>query len=161
MKKVSSMEAFCYDVFMEINGKDVYFIAVKALVRNGDKLLITHDIFKSWDIPGGRIKKDEFRKPLENVLKRKITEELGPDFKYEIGPIVTSFRVERNEVGIEGNSRIFAIGYEVTYRGGEITLGEHHDEYRWVDMHKFEPSSLFADGWEVGLESYLRALQNK
>jgi 8-oxo-dGTP pyrophosphatase MutT (NUDIX family) len=145
---------------MEINGKDVYFIAVKALIRDGDKLLITHDIFKSWDIPGGRIKKDEFKKPLEDVLRRKISEELGADIKYDIGPIVTSFRVERDEVGIEGNSRIFAVGYEVNYRGGEITLGPPHDEYRSVDVNDFDPKTLFADGWEVGLGSYLLTLRN-
>lgn len=142
---------------MEKNGKDVYFIAVKALMRDGNKLLITHDIFKSWDIPGGRIKKDEFKKPLEDVLRRKLTEELGDDIQYEIGQIVTSFRVERNEIGIEDNARIFAVGYEVKYLGGRIALGEHHDEYQWVDVNTFQPNSIFQNGWEVGLESYLQA----
>lgn len=86
--------------------------------------MITYEIFKSWGIPGDRIKKDEFKKPLEDVLKHKITEELGTDIKYEIGPIVTSFRVERDELGIEGKSRIFAVGYEVAYKGGDISLGK-------------------------------------
>ena len=140
---------------MEVNGKDVYFIAVKALVRDGDKLLITHDVFKSWDIPGGRIKKDEFEKPFEDVLRRKIAEELGGDVKYEIGDPVTFFRVERSEVGIEGDARIFAIGYKVKYLGGEIILGDHHDEYRWVDINSFDPKELFKDGWEIGLGEYL------
>lgn len=140
---------------MEVNGKDVYFIAIKALIRDEDKLLITHDIFKSWDIPGGRIKKDEFEKPFEDVLRRKIAEELGSDVKYEIGEPVTFFRVERNEVGIEGSARIFAIGYEVKYLGGGITLGDHHDEYRWVDINSFDPNELFKDGWEIGLSEYL------
>lgn len=42
---------------MEINGKDVYFVAVKALLRDGNKILLTHDIWDQWDLPGGRIKK--------------------------------------------------------------------------------------------------------
>lgn len=141
---------------MEINGKDVYFIAVKALIRDGNNLLITHDVFKSWDIPGGRIKKDEFEKPLHAVLRRKLSEELGDKFKYEIGEPAVFFRVERDEVGIEGSARIFAVGYEVNYLGGEIQLGNHHDEYRWVDMATFRPEDLFKDGWETGLAEYLR-----
>lgn len=141
---------------MEINGKDVYFIAVKALIRDGDKLLITHDIFKSWDIPGGRIKKDEFQKPLTDVLKRKLSEELGDDITYEIGDVVTTFSVERNEVGIDTNARIFAVGYEVRFIDGTINLGENHDMYEWVDINDFEPSSKLKDGWEKGLASYLK-----
>ena len=145
---------------MEINGKDVYFIAIKASIRNGNKLLVTHDIFKSWDIPGGRIKKDEFQKPLTDVLKRKLSEELGDDIQYEIVDQVTTFSVERNEVGIETTARIFAVGYEVSYLGGAIKLGEHHDSYDWVDVNTFEPSTLFKDGWEKGLQSYLEGIKS-
>jgi 8-oxo-dGTP pyrophosphatase MutT (NUDIX family) len=140
---------------MEINGKNVYFVAVKALIRDGDKLLITHDIFKSWDIPGGRIKKDEFQKPLVDVLKRKLSEELGDGIQYEIGDVVTTFSVERDEVGIGSRARIFAVGYDVKYVAGNINLGENHDKYEWVNIADFEPSTLFKDGWEKGLDTYL------
>lgn len=141
---------------MEINGKDVYFIAVKALLRDGDKLLITHDIFGSWDIPGGRIKKDEFEKPFESVLERKLLEELGGNIQYTIGEPKVFFRVERLEKGIDTKVRIFAIGYEVRYMGGEIQLGTNHDEYRWVNVNDFNPDELFADGWQTGLWDYLK-----
>jgi len=140
---------------MEINGKDVYFVAVKALIRDGGTLLITHDVFNSWDIPGGRIKKDEFQKPLVDVLKRKLSEELGDAVQYEVGGVVTTFSVERDEVGIESRARIFAVGYEVTYLGGDIHLGENHDKYEWVNVGNFRPDSLFKDGWEKGLDTYL------
>lgn len=140
---------------MEINGKDVYFIAVKALIRDGKKLLITHDIFNSWDIPGGRIKKDEFQKPPTDVLKRKLNEELGNDIEYEIGDIVTTFSVERNEAGIDTAARIFAVGYEVNLISGNISLGKNHDHYEWVNVNDYNPNSNFKDGWEKGLESYL------
>lgn len=144
---------------MEINGKDVYFIAVKALLRDENKLLITHDVFGSWDIPGGRIKKDEFEKPLEQVLERKLREELGEGFQYEIGEPKVFFRVERFEQGINMNARIFGIGYEVRYLGGELQLGEHHDELRWIDIHDFQPEELFTSGWENGLKEYLQKSQ--
>jgi|GEM_PF-2006610 len=50
--------------------KDVYFVAVKVLLRRGNELLITHDVFDNWDIPGGRLKPDEFSAPLEDVIAR-------------------------------------------------------------------------------------------
>lgn len=147
---------------MEINGKDVYFVAVKLLLRDGDKLLVTHDIFGAWDIPGGRIKKDEFNKPLEDVIARKMHEELGEQVKYELGRPMTFFRVERVEQLQEGGEmpvRIFAVGYEAHYKGGEITLGKNHDEYRWVDVHDFKPETLFEGGWLVGLQTYLERVK--
>lgn len=140
---------------MEINGKDVYFVAAKALIRDGEKLLVTHDVFGDWDIPGGRIKKDEFEKPFEAVLERKIREELGDDIRYEVGEPKVFFKVERVEAGIDTKVRIFAVGYEVTYLGGAITLGDHHDEYRWVNVNEFNPDELFTGGWAKGLHEYL------
>jgi 8-oxo-dGTP pyrophosphatase MutT (NUDIX family) len=140
---------------MEINGKDVYFVAVKLLLRDGNKLLITHDIFNLWDLPGGRIKKDEFEKPLESVIDRKMQEELGSEVKYSLGEPKVFFRVERIEQGIDMPVRIFAVGYEAKYEGGVIKLGKHHNEYRWVDIDDFKPEELFEGGWLRGLQEYI------
>lgn len=151
-------QQFCYHKVMEINGKDVYFVAVKLLLRDGDKLLITHDIFGSWDIPGGRIKKDEFARPLEEVAARKMSEELGPAVRYELGEPKVFFRVERIEKLEQGGDmpvRIFAVGYEAKYLGGDIQLGNHHDRYEWVDIQTFNPAALFKDGWQTGLQEYV------
>lgn len=141
---------------MELNGKDVYFVAVKLLLRDGDKLLITHDIFGDWDLPGGRIKKAEFERPLEAVIARKMREELGADVEYELGSPKVFFRVERVEQGIDMPVRIFAVGYEAQYKGGAIQLGDHHDEYRWVDVNAFNPDELFVSGWADGLKEYIQ-----
>lgn len=140
---------------MEINGKDVYFVAVKLLLRHGDKLLIIHDIFGDWDLPGGRIKKEEFEAPLESVIVRKMHEELGGNVSYTLGKPKVFFRVERLEHGINMPVRIFAVGYEAQYEGGEIKLGNHHDEYQWVDLKEFKPEELFEGGWLKGLQEYI------
>jgi 8-oxo-dGTP pyrophosphatase MutT (NUDIX family) len=140
---------------MELNGKDVYFVAVKLLLRDGGNLLVTHDIFGDWDLPGGRIKKDEFQKPLEQVMERKVREELGADIKYSLGEPKVFFRVERLENSINQPVRIFAVGYEAHYIGGHIDVGEHHDEYRWVNIQDFDPASLFSGGWLAGVQDYI------
>jgi 8-oxo-dGTP pyrophosphatase MutT (NUDIX family) len=136
--------------------KDLYFVAVKLLLRDDDKLLITHDIFGDWDIPGGRIKKDEFEAPLESVIKRKIKEELGPAVKYKLGQPKVFFRHERKEQRLGEMVRIFAVGYEAEYLGGEITLGDHHDKSEWVDIKSFKTDEYFTGGWLKGLQEYLQ-----
>jgi len=138
--------------------KDVYFVAVKVLLRKGDDLLITHDVFNEWDIPGGRIKPDEFETPLESVVARKMSEELGSDVQYELGQPVVFFRHERVEHTSKQPVRIFAVGYEAEYIGGNIKLGANHDEYQWVDIKTFKPEEYFTGGWLKGLQEYLASL---
>ncbi len=141
---------------MEIYEKDLYFVAVKLFLRDGDKLLITHDIFGSWDLPGGRIKKDEFKASLPSVIERKMTEELGDDVKYTVGDPIVFFRVEREEHGLNNQKvRIFAIGYEASLVSGNVELGDHHDQYEWVDIKSFKPENYFVNGWLTGVEEYL------
>lgn len=146
---------------MEIYEKDLYFVAVKLLLRDGDKLLITHDIFGSWDLPGGRIKKDEFKASLPSVIGRKMKEELGEDVKYTVGDPIVFFRVEREEHGLNDQKvRIFAIGYEANLVSGNIVLGDHHDKYEWVDVKSLKPEDYFVDGWLTGVEEYLTKVRS-
>jgi len=142
-------------------GKDSYFVAVKILLRDNNKLLITHDIFGDWDLPGGRILKDEFNKPLESVIERKVREELGADIKYQIGQPKVFFRVERQEHDLEGQTvRIFGVGYEAQYLGGTINLGQHHDQMEWVDLSTFSPDQYFTGGWLEGVKDYISGLNS-
>jgi len=140
---------------MSSSERDLYFVAVKLLLHDGNKLLITHDVFGDWDIPGGRIRKDEFDKPLESVIQRKISEELGPDIKYKLGEPKVFFRHERKEQRLGETVRIFAIGYEAQYLGGEVQLGDHHDKLEWVNVKTFKPEDYFTGGWLKGIKEYL------
>ena len=136
--------------------KDLYFVAVKLFIRDGNKLLITHDIFGSWDLPGGRIKKDEFEKPMDRIIDRKVHEELGDEVKIEIGkPNNIFFRVERKEQKLGEIVRIFAVGYEAKYLGGEVNLGDHHDKMEWVHINNFKPEEYFTGGWLKGIKEYV------
>ena len=85
----------------------MYYVAVKLLLRNGDKLLITHDIFGDWDLPGGRIRKDELNNPLESVIECKVHEELGGVIKYRLREPKVFFRVERKEHDLQGKKYAF------------------------------------------------------
>lgn len=135
--------------------KDLYYVAVKLLIRKGDELLITHDVFGSWDIPGGRIKPDEFDVPLEDITNRKVKEELGTEFEFELGKPVVFFRHKRIENTTGTEVRIFAVGYEAKYQGGEILIGANHDQFEWVNLKSFRPEEYFEGGWLKGIKVYL------
>jgi len=144
---------------MEFNGKATYFVAVKVFLRDGGKLLVVHDAWGTWELPGGRIRLEEFQRPLGEVVGRKIREELGDKVKYSgLKPTGTFFQVRRFEnIGGESEQevRIFAIGFEAQYEDGEIELGGDHDEMRWVNVGNFEPLKLQDNDWMRGVEDYL------
>lgn len=135
--------------------KDTYFVAVKVLMRKDNELLITHDVFGSWDIPGGRIKPDEFETPLEEIVARKMTEELGNSINYKLGKVAVYFRHERVEHSTNQPVRIFALGYEAEYQSGDIELGGNHDKYEWVNVNEFNPEEYFEGGWLKGVQEYI------
>jgi 8-oxo-dGTP pyrophosphatase MutT (NUDIX family) len=142
----------------EGNDKDLYFVAVKLFLRDGDKLLIIHDKFGVWDLPGGRIRVNEFDAPLEDIIKRKVFEELGPEVRYELGKPLEFFRVERLEHGLNKQVHIFAVGYDAKYVSGEVHLGEYLDQMQWVDVKTFQPEEYMAGGWLKGVQAYLSKL---
>lgn len=136
--------------------KDSYLIAVKVLLRRGSELLITHDVFNEWDIPGGRILPTEFETPLQDIVARKMREELGENLEYKLKAPKVFFRHEREEFTTKEKVRIFGIGYEADYVSGEITLGDNHDKYEWVELSDFDPAARFTGGWLKGLQEYIK-----
>lgn len=140
--------------------KDLYFVAVKVFLED-DKgnLLITKDKFGEWDLPGGRLREKDFDTPFEDVVQRKMNEELGGDLKYTLGNPVVFMRHERDETLSDGKKdkrRIFAIGYKAAYLGGDIALGKNHEKYQWVNIKNFKPEDYFTGGWLKGVKEYLQ-----
>jgi ADP-ribose pyrophosphatase YjhB (NUDIX family) len=146
--------------------KDLYFVAVKLFLENDkDQLLITKDRFNDgWDLPGGRLRENDFETSLSDVIKRKMSEELGDKAIYEVGEPVVFMRHEREELLSSGEKemrRIFAIGYEAKYLGGEVVLGKNHEKYEWVDLKTFKPEDYFTGGWLRGVKEFQLYYNNK
>jgi hypothetical protein len=145
---------------MSIEQKDTYFVAVKIFLEKDGKFLIMKDNFGDWDLPGGRIKKDEFEASLESIIDRKMKQEVGEAIQYKIGKPLLFLRHERVEAS-EGNPtvRIFAVGYPATWIQGEVDLSERHTEMLWADPKTFKPEDYFKGGWLKGVQEYL-AIRN-
>lgn len=141
-----------------MENKDLYFVAVKVfLVDSQGNFLITKDKFGDWDIPGGRLREQDFSVPLEQVVERKIQEELGAECKYTLGNPVVFIRHERDEILADGNKgkrRIFAVGYEAKYNSGDVMLGKNHESFEWVSVKTFKPEEKFTGGWLQGVKDF-------
>jgi ADP-ribose pyrophosphatase YjhB (NUDIX family) len=146
---------------MPTDQKDTYFVAVKIFLERDGKFLVMKDNFGDWDLPGGRIRRDEFEVPLESIIARKMSQEVGPQVKYEIGKPLLFMRHERVEAA-PGNPtvRIFAIGYSATWKSGEPKLSERHTEILWADPKTFKPEDYFKGGWLKGVKEYME-IRNK
>ncbi|PIR46737.1 MAG: hypothetical protein COV07_02630 [Candidatus Vogelbacteria bacterium CG10_big_fil_rev_8_21_14_0_10_45_14] len=144
-----------------IADKDLYYVAVKVFLEKDGKLFIFKDGFGKWDLPGGRMKRDEFYTPLADMIERKTREELGDDVSYKLGSPILNMRHERVE-NIEGDPtiRIFAVGYDAKYFEGEVRLASHHTEYKWVDIKEIKPEEYFEGGWLSGVIEYQKMCWN-
>ena len=140
--------------------KDEYLVAVKLLLFKDGKLLVLKDQWGSWDIPGGRIRRDQFDVPPEEILRKKIDVELGKEVQYQLGKIVTTLRLEREEVGRDGQKvRIFAVCYEGSYISGDITGGAYIPHYEWIDLKTANLDDYSeGDSWVLRLKDYQREL---
>ncbi len=143
--------------------KDNYFVAVKVFLEDGKgNFLITKDRFGDFDLPGGRLLPDDFIVPLEEVVTRKMKEELGGEIRYTVGKPVVFMRHERNEILFDGTKekrRIFAVGYRATYESGDILLGRNHKLFEWVSVKTCKPEKYFTKGWLRGVREYLKIVQ--
>ncbi len=86
---------------------DAFEISVKALIfdeKGG--LLFTKDELNRWDLPGGRIDKNE---DVQNCLRREIMEELGVN-AVNINPHPRFAEL----INFDDNRKRFLVGFEVT-----------------------------------------------
>ena len=144
--------------------KDLYFVAVKVFIQNNrGELLIIKDRFGDWDLPGGRLRENDFLTPFEKIIIRKIKEELGAKIKYNLRPCNITMRHERNEILVSNKRekrRIFAVSYIAEYLGGNVDLGKNHTEYKWVNLKTLKPEKYFTGGWLKGLREYIKISRN-
>jgi len=142
---------------MKKPSKEFYYVAVKVFFEKSGRLFIFKDRFGKWDLPGGRLLKNEFYTSLEKVIARKIKEELGQKVYYKLGKPLVFMRHERKEPNPLGRPkvRIFAIGYRAKFISGEIKLSSMHTEYKWVQLKNLKPERYFIGGWLKGVKKYL------
>lgn len=139
---------------------DLFQITQKLLIVNNQNqlLILKAAVHGLYDLPGGRLDMQEFEIPLPECLKREALEELGENVKLEINynPIVLSRELLWDKILKQDHyRRIFIVGYEARYLGGEIKLSDEHESYKWVDIKTFDPSGQFRPGHGALVQEFL------
>lgn len=106
----------------------LFFVAVKACIFDGDKLLMTQGKDSMcWELPGGRISHDEVGKPFETVLLREVAEELGDNVSIDIGNVATHYLRTTHQ-----GDPVFLVCIHCTWKKGSITLSPEDASFAWV-----------------------------
>lgn len=89
--------------------------------------------YGTWDLPGGRIQKDEDR---EESLVMEVAEEIGKvDFE-----IVGNVHLVDASSSNRRTLRPIILGY---YLGGEVTLSDEHEEYKWIEKKEIDANKEY------------------
>lgn len=114
------------------NNHALYQVATKALLFDGDKLLVLTQPKGKYDFVGGRIDETEFEIPFSEALRREVQEELGNAVSYTLGKLAfVAKRFYTDNAGLPHH--IIALYYTATYIGGKISLSDEHTHFEWVN----------------------------
>src|SRR5438552_16784489 len=107
-------------------------VAVKGLILKDGRLLMVREAAgdRPWELPGGRVEVGEEALPPVDVLRRELSEELGPSFQYEIDRPVLAWT--RPPDPPRRALSVFLLAFLCRYRAGEIVLSDEHVEFRWA-----------------------------
>ena len=114
---------------------------VKALVINGQEILILVKPNGVSDLPGGKIEYGENQK---EALDREIAEEIGLITEIH-DPIASWSFTKSNGLQITG------VTYLCQYIGGRVTLSDEHSDYFWLPRKRIECLNSRA-GWMITVE---------
>lgn len=104
-------------------------VSLKAFVlREGRALFMREADTGYWELPGGRIDVGEETDPPETILAREIAEELGADFRIEIGNDIVTWTRRRPVDG----AYLFIAARVCRHLAGEPRLSQEHDDHAWV-----------------------------
>ena len=116
-----------------------FYVSLKVLLVNEKKEYLilksaNPNVFqKMYDLPGGRINKDEINLDFHKLVDREIKEEVGQNIKYKIrkDPVSVSKYEFPNK-----KSPVTFILFEAKYLGGEIKISDEHTAYLWKKITK-------------------------
>lgn len=113
-------------------------VAVKAMIVNNDKVLITRSEGDTlWDLPGGRINEGE---ALEEAIVREVREELGVDI--EVARLLCS----EQSLHRKDNHYIMFVTFEarlVEPDSPSFIPNEESEEIRWINRNEYDATQMF------------------
>lgn len=113
--------------------EDSFHLGVKALIFNNEDKLLLLQAKTYWDIPGGRIQKNE---SVEEALRREVCEETGLQDVFYLHP----FMMVLSDVRIatpEGNvGLIYSMHLCRILEDPPIRLSAEHKDFGWFEVNE-------------------------
>ena len=112
--------------------KDMWGLTVRGICEYNNKILLlklrsisAHDACK-WEIPGGKVKKNEF---FDDALKREYMEETG--LEIEIDSLYNA--IQKNYTACKTGESIKSIQLimKVSAKTDNVVISDEHDMYGW------------------------------
>ena len=119
--------------------KDMWGLTVRGICEYNNKILLlklrsisAHDAGK-WEIPGGKVKKNEF---FDDALKREYLEETGLDITIDelCGAIQKNFTACKTGESIKSIQLIM----KVSVKSDEVVISDEHDMYGWFTKEEIK-----------------------
>lgn len=120
-------------------------ITAKAIFENNGKILFVKDHKGVWELPGGRIEKNEGQ---EQALKREIKEELGWD-KIEI----------KDKIHTWSFKQFLVFVYECKTHEYDIQEHDEYSEYKWVSIPEINDLNM-RQGYKQSIKRFLKKKNN-
>lgn len=142
---------------------DFYQISLKAIIKNkkGEVLVLgglAGGSFEGfYDLPGGRIDKNEFTVPLAEIMSREIKEEVG-DIKFSLNetPVAVGRHLLKAHISYESeDTHVLYLFFEAQYLEGEIKTSDEHTGFKWLNLEGVELEKYFKSGILEGIMIYL------
>lgn len=126
--------------------------AVKGVIIKDGKFLILHrHDYDSWDLPGGKVEKNESPK---DALVREIEEEtrLKVNVKEACGVFLF--------IGTVSKKQYVLTNIACEYVDGEVQLSDEHDSYKWISQEEINKYNILNEQARNELVSYFKSLKN-
>jgi 8-oxo-dGTP pyrophosphatase MutT (NUDIX family) len=130
---------------MGLHDHALWQVATKALLFDGDKVLVLITPDGYLDFPGGRVDESERNIPWTDALRREISEEVGNGVQVDVGQTLFVSKRKYHNGGQEHH--IAAIFFRCEYKGGDITLSEEHGGHEWMTIEQLlaRPEKFISD----------------
>ncbi len=130
----------------------LFYVSLKAVIVNAEKVLLMQQQNGLWEFPGGRIDPGEETMSLESVLGREIAEECGPDFRIHIGKILRAWVTPYSD-GVHG----LIVEHLCRFESGDVLISEEHKGWVWAGREEWQALPL-AGGNSNGIGKTLTTL---
>lgn len=122
-----------------MNEDALFYVCQKAFIEKDNTVLVLNDPVEGLDFPGGKIQQGEAKNgdasSLITSLKREVKEETGLEISVLNPFAVWYYEFPSNHRN--AGKAVYIVGFKCKYLGGEITLSQEHDRFRWVDKNNY------------------------